>query len=250
MSNFTRILSFQVPVVVSRVSSRILHYCCGVSKFKQQNRINVMAPCAYDQATPMSVAESCTFSNMENNFEFLNPSSVVDSSPPLDNGESSSTSEAAMAVNSEQNHEEASENIPDTFCFETDHVALKTNRDYQNLLKTIVMLESQRTRAIMDLDQLIKCEEEALSDPIEFVHKLQCKVDTGIPKEIKPAQIPNITWENYTCNIDPGNMGHKHSTRYRHDKSGRTSTEATVTTGRESPVTVQPTGAFETIVKF
>lgn len=36
----------------------------------------------------------------------------------------------------------------DEFYFESDHLALKENKDYRALLKTIVMLQVQRTQAI------------------------------------------------------------------------------------------------------
>lgn len=43
--------------------------------------------------------------------------------------------------------EENSDNTTE-FYFESDHLALKGNGDYLNLLKTIAVLESQRTKAI------------------------------------------------------------------------------------------------------
>lgn len=36
----------------------------------------------------------------------------------------------------------------DLFYFESDHVAIKGNKDYSELLKTIVVLEAQKTKAI------------------------------------------------------------------------------------------------------
>ena len=44
----------------------------------------------------------------------------------------------------------------DIFCFESDHVALKGNTEYQELLKTFALLEAQRSQAIQDLDELIR----------------------------------------------------------------------------------------------
>lgn len=40
------------------------------------------------------------------------------------------------------------EHTDDLFYFESDHLALKGNNDYSELLKTIFVLESQRKRAI------------------------------------------------------------------------------------------------------
>lgn len=42
--------------------------------------------------------------------------------------------------------EEIDEN--DLFYFESEHVALKGNKDYNELMKTIVVLESQKMQAI------------------------------------------------------------------------------------------------------
>lgn len=36
----------------------------------------------------------------------------------------------------------------DLFYFESDHLALKGNRDYSDILKTIAILEAQRAQAI------------------------------------------------------------------------------------------------------
>lgn len=37
---------------------------------------------------------------------------------------------------------------PDEFYFESDHLALKGNKDYLSLLKTLAILQAQRTRAL------------------------------------------------------------------------------------------------------
>jgi hypothetical protein len=49
---------------------------------------------------------------------------------------------------------EIDETIGDPYCFESDHVALKGNVDYQNLLRTMVMLEAQRAKGLQDLEKL------------------------------------------------------------------------------------------------
>ena len=43
----------------------------------------------------------------------------------------------------------------DVYFFESDHLALKGNQDYQMLLRTVAILEAQRIKAIQDLDKLI-----------------------------------------------------------------------------------------------
>lgn len=102
----------------------------------------------------------------------------------------------------------------DVFFFESDHTALKGNLDYQNLLKTVTLLESQRTKAINDLDKLIATEHEALNDPVHFVQKLQQKTEVGIPPRLNVASLPKVQWDQYTSNLDPLNISkHKHMTR-------------------------------------
>ncbi len=102
----------------------------------------------------------------------------------------------------------------DVFYFESDHTALKGNLDYQNLLKTVTLLESQRSRAINDLDKLIRTEREALNKPINFVQKLQRKVDVGIPPRLAVPTLPKLQWNKYTSNVDPLNLAkRKHMTR-------------------------------------
>lgn len=109
---------------------------------------------------------------------------------------------------------EADTDALDVFFFESDHAALKTNAEYENLLKTVSLLEAQRTRAIGDLDKLMRCEKDALADPVIFVKNLQRNVDMDIPKRQNVATLPKIHWDKYTTNVDPLNVGkHKHATR-------------------------------------
>ena len=61
------------------------------------------------------------------------------------------------------------ETIGDPYCFESDHVALKGNPDYHRLLRTICVLEAQRSKALNDL---------------ELLHEAQEKVQTGIVTHI------------------------------------------------------------------
>ena len=60
---------------------------------------------------------------------------------------------------------------PDLSCqcvFESDHPNLKENKDYQDLLKSLVQLETQRMLAIKDLESLVQIRKEALHQPIRF----------------------------------------------------------------------------------
>lgn len=88
------------------------------------------------------------------------------------------------------------------YYFESDHAALRCNSDYCSLLKTLCRLESQRIKAIQDIDQLHKCQESALKDPIAFVEQLQRGEDLNFPKRQTVAEIPMINWEVYTSKKD------------------------------------------------
>ena len=52
--------------------------------------------------------------------------------------------------------------IGDPYCFESDHLALKGNPDYHKLLRTICVLEAQRSKALEDLELLHEAEEKVL----------------------------------------------------------------------------------------
>ena len=52
------------------------------------------------------------------------------------------------------------ETVGDPYCFESDHVALKGNPDYHNLLRTICVLEAQRSKALQDLELLHEAQEK------------------------------------------------------------------------------------------
>ncbi|XP_070829354.1 ZZ-type zinc finger-containing protein 3 [Chaetodon trifascialis] len=97
--------------------------------------------------------------------------------------------------------EEEEEEEPDVYYFESDHLALKHNKDYQRLLQTIGVLEAQRTQAILDLETLARHQREALTDPIGFVEQLQKRVNLGLPCPQRVVQLPDIAWEQYTSGL-------------------------------------------------
>ncbi|XP_061653173.1 ZZ-type zinc finger-containing protein 3 isoform X2 [Phyllopteryx taeniolatus] len=78
-----------------------------------------------------------------------------------------------------EEEEEEEEEEPDVYYFESDHLALKHNKDYQRLLQTIGVLEAQRAQAILDLETLARHQREALADPISFVEQLQKRMIRG-----------------------------------------------------------------------
>ncbi|KAG5285529.1 hypothetical protein AALO_G00004410 [Alosa alosa] len=97
--------------------------------------------------------------------------------------------------------EEEEEEEPDVYYFESDHLALKHNKDYQRLLQTISVLEAQRTRAILDLEALARHQREAMSNPITFVEHLQKQVELGLPCPQRVVQLPEIAWDQYTSGV-------------------------------------------------
>jgi hypothetical protein len=115
-------------------------------------------------------------------------------------------------ANCQQSSEESDDD--GTYCFESDHLALKGNKDYQKLLKALVMLEAQKKQAIKDLDTLMECQKVALRDPIKFVQNLQGGVSLNFPQPLKIAKMPEIDWDNYISGSEQFNLDlPKHMTR-------------------------------------
>ncbi|OCT82540.1 ZZ-type zinc finger-containing protein 3 isoform X2 [Xenopus laevis] len=96
---------------------------------------------------------------------------------------------------------EEDEEDPDVYYFESDHLALKHNTDYQRLLQTISVLEAQRTQAVQDMERLGQNQRQALTNPIGFVENLQKKVNIGIPCPQRIVQLPDVSWELYTTGL-------------------------------------------------
>ncbi|KAM4552476.1 ZZ-type zinc finger-containing protein 3 isoform 1-T2 [Odontesthes bonariensis] len=111
------------------------------------------------------------------------------------------TQSQATAEEEEQEEEEEEEDEPDVYYFESDHLALKHNKDYQRLLQTIGVLEAQRTQAILDLETLACHQREALADPISFAEQLQKRVNLGLPCPQRVVQLPDIAWDQYTSGL-------------------------------------------------
>lgn len=100
------------------------------------------------------------------------------------------------------------------FYFESDHLALKGNKDYTAFLKTIVILEAQRVQAIKDLDKLKSVRAQALKDPISFVAQLQNGDLPELPSPQKIPEIPYIDWSQYSIALPDGRM--RPQTRHGH----------------------------------
>ncbi|XP_073501365.1 ZZ-type zinc finger-containing protein 3 [Phyllobates terribilis] len=109
--------------------------------------------------------------------------------PPCSSSGAECASPSTKDSGSVQPAEEEDEE-PDVYFFESDHVALKHNKDYQRLLQTISVLEAQRSQAVLDMERLSQHQRDALTDPVGFVEKLQEKVLSAAPP---PPTLP--TWK-------------------------------------------------------
>jgi len=125
------------------------------------------------------------------------------------------------------------------FYFESDHIALRDNNDYRRLLRTFVLLTSQRTAALHDLDTLLQLQHSALSDPVKFVSQLQTgSIKAQFPRHRNVAELPTIDWHQYTDDVDGvlASVGAGvHSTRHKHKRQLMTgSREPVITSGSKS----------------
>lgn len=76
------------------------------------------------------------------------------------------------------------------FYFESDHLALRGNPDYRAVLRTIVVLESQRIEVAKHIDKIADMKRTALQNPMEFIKKLT----TGYGLDISgPINIQNVS---------------------------------------------------------
>ncbi|XP_020630142.1 ZZ-type zinc finger-containing protein 3-like [Orbicella faveolata] len=121
-------------------------------------------------------------------------------------------------------HDEAEDDHYDRFYFESDHLALKDNKHYHLLLQTLLVLESQRSQAVKDLDVLYQQQAKALQDPISFVEKLQNREHIDLPSRQKVVKLPSIPWEEYTVSlstIDRERLSNPHLTRAASNNLGK-----------------------------
>ncbi|XP_013112467.2 ZZ-type zinc finger-containing protein 3 [Stomoxys calcitrans] len=92
----------------------------------------------------------------------------------------------------ETNSDSDSMNEENVFYFESDHLALRGNRDYSNLLRTIAILESQRVRVHQQLEELAMAKKRYMEDPDVFLRKLKNGEAIIAPDQITIAAIPEL----------------------------------------------------------
>ncbi|XP_008112325.2 ZZ-type zinc finger-containing protein 3 isoform X1 [Anolis carolinensis] len=165
-----------------------------------------------------------------------------DSGDNIDEGLNRPPSEARFVTGSLPSAKESAnlhavedeEEEPDVYFFESDHMALKHNKDYQRLLQTIAVLEAQRTQAVQDLESLGRHQREALKDPIGFVESLQKKVDVGLPNPQRVVKLPEISWDHYTTSL--GNFEREFKNRKRNSRRAKLIFDKGLPTRPKSPL--------------
>ncbi|KAJ9590878.1 hypothetical protein L9F63_016083 [Diploptera punctata] len=133
---------------------------------------------------------------MESNTNIPCSSSTEDGTIVIDRNQPSTSFAQNEKKEDDDDDDECAE-----FYFESEHLALRGNKDYLNVLKTISVLEAQRIKAIEDYDKLLSLQEEALRDPMKFVQKLQRGENIGIPSPQIIAELPNIDWSAYSMPV-------------------------------------------------
>ncbi|XP_060535499.1 ZZ-type zinc finger-containing protein 3 [Cylas formicarius] len=85
----------------------------------------------------------------------------------------------------------------DLFSFETDHLALKGNKDYSEVLKTLVVLTAQREQALKDYKRVAELKAEALRDPLETLERVRKDGNLGLPPMHHLPKLPAIDFQKY-----------------------------------------------------
>ncbi|CAK1548203.1 unnamed protein product [Leptosia nina] len=86
------------------------------------------------------------------------------------------------------------------FAFETDHLALRGNKDYSELLKYIIKLETQKAQALQHIEELNEAKNKAIEEPLEFIEKLK-NGSLSFPPRQTISDIPKIEWETYGIDL-------------------------------------------------
>ncbi|KAG5892894.1 hypothetical protein JTB14_006212 [Gonioctena quinquepunctata] len=100
------------------------------------------------------------------------------------------------------------ENENDLFFFESDHLALRGNKDYCEVLKTIVILSAQREKLIKDYDKILEVRRKVLENPQDILEKIQNGEDLGfdLPARVELPMIPVVNFNKYNVNVPESEM--------------------------------------------
>ena len=83
-----------------------------------------------------------------------------------------------------------------TISFESDHLALKGNTDYLNLIQTLVHLEAIKVQTLLDIETLHSEKKKALDNPLQFSEKLVAG-QLNLPATLHIPPVPKIDWSKY-----------------------------------------------------
>lgn len=80
----------------------------------------------------------------------------------------------------------------DVFHFESEHLALRGNQSYSNLLRTIAMLQAQRIRVHQQIDELEKTRDLYLANPQLLLEKLASNEPLIAPNYLNVVTLPEL----------------------------------------------------------
>lgn len=84
------------------------------------------------------------------------------------------------------------------FYFESDHLALRGNRDYTNMLRTIAVLEAQKIRVQQQIEELALAKKRYLEEPELFLAKIRNNEEIISPNYMT---IANVSFEYFKKKI-------------------------------------------------
>lgn len=123
----------------------------------------------------------------------------------------------------------SSDSYEDLFYFESDHLALKGNKDYCDVLKTLVILTAQHKKAIQDFNKVVEIRKSALEDPIYTLEQIQSGKGLGLPTRIDLPKIPNINFQKYDVKVPTEDLKNIYS-----DASNKTTEEDSIKIGQSN----------------
>ncbi|XP_036337181.1 ZZ-type zinc finger-containing protein 3-like [Rhagoletis pomonella] len=80
-----------------------------------------------------------------------------------------------------------------TFYFESDHLALRGHPDYTKMLRTIAILEVQRTRVLKQIEDLEIAKQRYMQNPELLIEKLRNNEEIIAPNYMTIEKIPEIS---------------------------------------------------------
>uniref|UniRef100_A0A1A9X230 HTH myb-type domain-containing protein n=1 Tax=Glossina brevipalpis TaxID=37001 RepID=A0A1A9X230_9MUSC len=92
-------------------------------------------------------------------------------------------------MDEQRDAENAGENV---FYFESDHLALRGNPDYTNMLRAISMLEAQKVRVHKQIEELALAKATYLGNPHLFLNKLKNGEEIIPPYQMTIVKLPEI----------------------------------------------------------